>query len=349
MAVLPENTDSLLITNMPNIRYLTGFTGSSGCAIVTRRHKFFFTDFRYRDQASKEVKSYKVCIVKGPAVNGFCDYVRAKHIKLGTLGLDYAKLSHEQFLLIRKSLKGVKLKDAGGWVEKQRRVKSRAEIGRIRKASRIADKALGRFRRCKVAGRTEKEVAWMLESFMREAGSGPIPFEIIVASGPRSAMPHGVASDRKIRKNELVVIDMGASVDGYCCDITRTFSTGRLSPVQERIYRVVGEAQEHALEAAAAGKECALIDKIARDHIDASGFGDSFGHSLGHGVGLEAHEAPALSQMSKGKLAAGMTVTIEPGIYLPRAGGVRIEDTVLIGKRGASSLTGFTRELIKLK
>ena len=189
----------------------------------------------------------------------------------------------------------------------------------------------------------------MLESFMREHGSGRMPFGIIVASGPRSAMPHGTPTSRVIRQNELVVIDMGATVNGYCSDITRTFATGGLSPRQAQIYSVVQEAQDRAVRAIKPAAACADIDAVAREHISASGYGDAFGHALGHGVGLEAHEQPVLSHRSREKLEAGMTVTVEPGVYVPRAGGVRIEDTVLVTATGVSRLTRFPRELIRLK
>jgi Xaa-Pro aminopeptidase len=189
----------------------------------------------------------------------------------------------------------------------------------------------------------------MLETAMRGAGSEALPFEIIVASGRRSAMPHGLATDRVIGAGELVVVDLGARVDGYCSDITRTFATGPLTPRQIEIYRTVQEAQQLALAAAKPGARAADVDAVARGHIEAAGYGEDFGHSLGHGVGLEPHELPVLAPRSAEVLQAGMVVTVEPGIYRERTGGVRIEDTVLVGRRGPVSLTGFSRELIRLK
>ncbi len=347
----PAGLDALLVIHMPNVRYLTGFTGSSGCALITRRRRYFFTDFRYRDQAAKEVKGFEVDMVKGGLLPSVCRFIRSRRLKMERLGVDYRRLSHSSFLSLKKGLKGtgVRLADAGGVVEARRRIKSRAETAKLRKASAIADAALKRLMRRKVTGMSERQVAWLLESFMRQAGSGPMPFDIIVASGPRSAMPHGVAVDRVIGEGELVVIDMGASVDGYCCDITRTFATGALSARQERIYRTVKEAQALALAAAKPGVACSEVDRAARDHIAAAGFGEAFGHSLGHGVGLEPHEGPVLAPASKDTLEPGMVVTIEPGIYTGRTG-VRIEDTVMIGeKKGGSPLTGFSRSLVTLK
>ncbi|MFA5800995.1 MAG: Xaa-Pro peptidase family protein [Thermoleophilia bacterium] len=349
MIKIPAGYDSLLVTHLPNVRYLTGFSGSAGCVLVTGSRKLFFTDFRYRAQAMRQVKGFDVHIVPSGALAGACGYAAKRRLKLGIIGFEAAHLSQRSFLEIKKILKGTRFKDAGGIVEKKRLVKSRSEIGRIRKACALADLAMAKLRRTKVTGRTEKEVAWMLETAMREAGSDALPFEIIVASGPRSAMPHGVASGRVIRPDELVVVDLGASVDGYCSDITRTFATGGLSRRQAEIYRIVQEAQQAALEGAGPGVPCSDLDGIARGHITASGYGEAFGHSLGHGVGLEAHEGPVLAPRSNEILRAGMIVTIEPGIYVERVGGVRIEDTILVGPSGPERLTGFTRELTRLR
>jgi Xaa-Pro aminopeptidase len=348
MTEIPMKTDSLLVTHMPNVRYLTGFSGSSGCALITRRQKLFFTDFRYRQQSRREVRGYQVHVVNGGLLEGVCAHIKSRRLKLAALGLEYGRVSHADYLVLKRLLKGIRISNAGGAIEMLRQRKDPAEVRRIRNASAIADRTLGRFRRHRITGKTEGEVAWLLESLMREAGSGPLPFEIIVASGPRSAMPHGVAGERVVKKDELVVIDMGASVDGYCCDITRTFATGRLSPRQKKIYEIVRESQQKAFEAVKPGAECSRVDAVARELIDGAGFGDAFGHSLGHGVGLEAHEGPVLSAGSKAVLEPGMCVTIEPGIYAGRSG-VRIEDTVLVNHSGAERLTKSPRRLITLR
>ncbi|MBI5870664.1 MAG: aminopeptidase P family protein [Actinobacteria bacterium] len=348
MAGKPCNHESLLVTHLPNVRYLTGFSGSSGCALLTPRRKYLFTDFRYEAQAAKEVRGFDVRIVRGGALDGCCRFIVSRKLKTGMVGFDGAHIGLRDHQLVKKLLKGRPLCDAAGEVEKMRLVKSRAELGKLRRAAKIADAAYARLVRSKVLGRTEREVAWMLESFMRQAGSGPMPFDIIVASGPRSAMPHGVATGRVIRPGELVVIDMGASVDGYCSDATRTFATGPLPEKLAGIYETVLTAQQLAMDGMKAGTACSEADRLAREHIAAAGYGDAFGHSLGHGVGLEPHERPVLSGLSRERLAAGMTVTVEPGIYLERLGGVRIEDTVLVGSRGVRPLTEFPRELITL-
>lgn len=348
MAAKPP-CDSLLVTHLPNIRFLTGFTGSSGCALVTRRRKLFFTDSRYTVQAKRQVRGFQTVIANGPPLIAACAYIARRRISIGVLGYEGAHLSSRELAAARRTLKGVSFKDASGCVEQQRARKSRTEIARIRKACALADKAMQRLRRSRVTGRTEREVAWMLETMMRESGSEALPFEIIVASGPRSSMPHGLATDRVIGSGELIVVDLGARVEGYCSDMTRTFATGALSARQEEIYRIVQEAQRLGVAAARPGAKAARVDEAAREYIDAAGYGDAFGHSAGHGVGLEAHELPVLAARSTDLLEAGMTVTVEPGIYLERTGGVRIEDTVLVGVRGPETLTRFPRELIRLK
>jgi len=345
----PCKYDSLLVTYLPNVRYLTGFSGSSACVLLTPRRGYFFTDFRYEAQSAKEVKGFDVRIVRGGALDGCCRHIISRKLKTGVIGFDGAHISLREHQLVRKLLRGFSLCDAAGAVEKQRLIKSSGEIAKLQKAAKIADAAYARLARSKVVGKTELEIAWMLESSMREAGSGPMPFEIIVASGPRSAMPHGVATKRKIRPGELVVVDMGASVDGYCSDTTRTFATGPLPRKLAGIYQIVYEAQRFAVDNISAGTACMDADRFARDPIAAAGYGADFGHSLGHGVGLEPHEGPVLSSISQDILSAGMTVTVEPGIYLDRLGGVRIEDTVLVGSRGVRPLTDFPRELITLR
>lgn len=340
--------DSLLVTCLPNVRYLTGFSGSSGCALVTKRKKVFFTDTRYEIQAARQVRLFEVVISNGPPLRGAAEYIKSHRLRISSLGYEGAHLTCRDLAYLRRNLKGTKLSDRSGCVEEHRLVKDRKELSSIRRACRIADLSLEGLSQTRVIGKTEKQVAWMLETVMREAGSDNLPFEIIVASGPRSAMPHGVASDRVIRKDELLLVDLGASVDGYCSDMTRTFATGRLTGRQMEIYRTVQEAQDMAAKGIKAGVKASEIDKLARDRIAAAGYGEAFGHSLGHGIGLEAHEGPVLASRSKDVLAAGTTVTVEPGIYLKRAGGVRIEDTVLVTPKGAQRLTRFPRDLMKL-
>ncbi|RJQ45529.1 MAG: aminopeptidase P family protein [Gaiellales bacterium] len=339
----------MLVSGIFNVRYLTGFTGSSGCVLITPRKRYFFTDFRYRQQAAREVRDHEVRIVGGPALTGAARYAMARRIRLGVLGIEGADVSQRSYRELRSILKGIRLRDVSGTIERMRAVKSGREIRLIEQAAAICDRAFGRLVRKQVTGRTEKEVAWLLEGWMRQDGSEPLPFEIIVASGPRSALPHGVASDRVIGPNELVVIDMGARVRGYCSDMTRTFATGRLSARRLAMHETALAAQAAALKAVVPGAPCAEVDSAARKLIEGEGYGEAFGHALGHGVGLEAHEKPTLAPRSRERLSAGMVVTVEPGIYLPRTGGVRIEDTVVVGPGGPRALTRFARDLRRLK
>ncbi|MCL6106407.1 MAG: Xaa-Pro peptidase family protein [Actinobacteria bacterium] len=348
-ALREARTDSLLVTHLPNIRYLTGFTGSAGCVFLSARQQLFFTDFRYRAQSASEVrKGFKIHITGGPALEGAVSHI-SRRLKPGMLGFEGQWISQRQFARLRRSLKGVRLKDAGGAVERLRTIKSAGEQRLIRRACAIADTAFEQLVKSRVTGKTEAEIAWMLESVMRQAGSGPLPFPVIAASGPRSAMPHGVASPKVIKPGELLVVDLGASVNGYCSDETRTFATGRLPQELMDIYRIVKEARRQAMAAVSPGASGAGIDSVARSHIADRGYAANFGHSLGHGVGLEPHEGPVLSSRSGDILQEGMTVTVEPGIYLESRGGVRIEDTVLVGKNGARPLTRFPDELIVLR
>lgn len=341
--------DSLLVTDPANVRYLTGFSGTSGCALITPRLRLFFTDSRYKLRAEKEVKGFNVRIVSRALLDGACAYVKSKQIAMGNLGFEGKHLSYSQYLGLRRSLEKIKLKDAGDAVTNLRAIKTRNEIASIRKAASIADAAFKKLRSMKVVGRSEREVAAILEYTMKQNGSEKMPFEIIVASGRRTAMPHAATSGRIISKDELLLIDMGASVDGYCCDVTRTFATGRLPEKLQSLYSTVQEAQSMAIGVLKPGLALKEADRLARDHISSAGHGKNFRHSLGHGVGLETHEAPVLSPFSEGTLKQGMTVTVEPGIYVRGSGGVRIEDTVLIDRRGPVMLTGFTRELSNLR
>lgn len=345
----PENCDSMLVSSMPNIRYLTGFTGSSASILVTKRLRLFFTDFRYSQQASQQVRDFEVRVVNGSPLTGAARYAVARRVKIEVLGVEEGNVSRKDFLELRRCLPGIKTRDASGTVERLRQIKSKREVGFIRRAADIGDMALTRMMKSRVTGRSEREVAWMLESWMREAGSDPLPFDIIVASGRRSSQPHGIATEKVIRPDELVVIDLGAAVNGYCSDITRTFTTGTPGRVQEKIFEAVSRAQKESMAVIAPGESCAAVDAVARDTINAAGYGEYFGHSLGHGVGLEPHEAPSLSPRSTERLAAGMVVTVEPGIYKDRVGGVRIEDTVVVDSTGAKRLTTFPRGLRRLR
>ena len=346
-AMRGEGLSAFAVTNMRNIHYLTGFTGSAGACLISSRSAVFITDFRYRSQAAKEVDpDYRRAEHSSP-IEGIVKELGKNRAK--ALAFEEAHLTHGVFRQMRKLAKGVRLKPVSGLVEGLRLCKDSGEIQKLRRGARVNGEALGETAELIRPGRAESDVALDLETAMRRRGASGPAFDSIVASGPRSALPHGVASSRKLKKGDLITIDFGAVVSGYHADTTRVFSLGKPSPKGEKIYNIVLEAQIAALEAVKPGVRCGDVDKAARDIITGHGYGDAFGHGTGHGVGLYIHEAPRLGPGVKQELKPGMVVTVEPGIYLPRWGGVRIEDMVLVTERGKEVLTrSITKELVVL-
>jgi Xaa-Pro aminopeptidase len=331
--------DQMLVTNLVNVRYLTGFGGTNGACICGEDLRLFLTDFRYTERAAAEVEDWEVVSVESDWLAGI-----AKHLR-GRVGFEDDHLSVRTLKRLEENLPaGVEALAAGGMVEKLRRVKDPAELAAIGAASQLADDvwrwSLGRG----LAGRSERDVARAAEARIRALGADP-SFPVIVAAGPNGALPHAEPGEREIGHGELVVFDMGAQVDGYCSDGTRTFATGEPGEEARAIYEVVREAQAAALAAVGAGVAGEVLDTVAREAIEAAGHGECFGHGLGHGVGLEVHEAPRISQRSEDVLQAGEVVTIEPGIYLPGALGVRIEDLVVVTAEGHRNLSGLPKEL----
>ncbi len=346
-AMRREGIPALAVTNRKNVHYLTGFTGSAGACLITPRNAVFITDFRYRSQASREVPSDFRRIEHASPLSGIA--MELKKTRAKTLAFEEAHLVHGAYRQLRKLIKGVRLKPVSGLVEALRLCKDSGEIRKLKSGVRVNAQALDEIAASICPGRAESEIALDLETAMRRRGASGTSFDTIVASGPRSALPHGVASSRKLRKGDLITIDFGARVSGYHADTTRVFSLGKPSPRGEKIYSIVLEAQVTALEAVKPGVSCGEVDKAARDVIKAHGYGESFGHGTGHGVGLDIHEAPRLGPGVKEELRPGMVVTVEPGIYLPRWGGVRIEDMVLVTERGREILTrSITKELVVL-
>ena len=334
--------DALLITDLVNLRYVTGFTGSSGMAVVGRDLRRFITDFRYVEQAAGEVEGFDreqaPQVFDGALAEGWPD---------GSLrlGFDDQNVSVQRHARLRELLpERVELVPSGGVVEALRAVKDADEIARIAAAAQLADEVYGMLREQGLVGRTEREVAFALETEMRRRGAEP-GFESIVASAERGALPHAVPADVPIARGTLVTLDIGARVDGYHSDCTRTWATGELPEDLAQAYEVVRHAQQAALDAVRPGPEGREVDAVAREIIDAAGHGDHFGHGLGHGVGLEIHEGPRLARTATARLEAGNVVTVEPGVYLPGRGGVRIEDLVVITENGRRVLTGTTKDL----
>lgn len=335
------------VTNRKNVRYLTGFTGSAGACLISAGGAVFITDFRYRSQAAKQVPSDFRRAEHASPVQGIAKELKRTRAK--TLAFEEAHLTHGVYRQLRRLVKGVRLKPVSGLVEGLRLCKDPGEARMLKRGARVNGDALGEISASIRPGRAETDVALDLETAMRRRGASGASFDTIVASGPRSALPHGIASSRKLKKGDLITIDFGAVMSGYHADTTRVFSLGRPSPRGEKIYNIVLEAQMTALEAVKPGVLCGEVDKAARDVISGYGYGEAFGHGTGHGVGLDIHEAPRLGPGVKEELRPGMVVTVEPGIYLPRWGGVRIEDMVLVTERGKEILTrSIPKELVVL-
>ncbi|MGG0667928.1 Xaa-Pro peptidase family protein [Lederbergia citrisecunda] len=343
---LKENgLDALLVTNPYNRRYMTGFTGSAGVAVVSAEDAVFITDFRYTEQAAKQVQGFRIVKHEKTIIEEVANQV--KEMKIKTLGFEKDNVSFGTYELYNDKV-DAELKAVSGIVEKLRMVKTADEIEILQQAAKIADDAFAHICTFIKPGVTELEVSNELEMFMRKQGATSSSFDTIVASGERGALPHGVASDKVIQSGELVTLDFGALYNGYISDITRTVAVGEPSEQLKEIYEVTLAAQVLALEKIKPGMTGIEADAIARDYIKSKGYGDAFGHSTGHGIGLEVHEGPALSFRSETVLVPNMTVTVEPGIYLPGIGGVRIEDDILITEDGNVRLTHSPKELIIL-
>jgi Xaa-Pro aminopeptidase len=350
-ALAERELDALLVTDLVNLSWVTGFTGSNGLAIVGAGgdgQRLFLTDFRYLTQSGEQLDDGWERVIRPeilPAAAAALAPAEGAELPL-RVGFDDAHVSvKDHATLASKLADGVELVPAAGMIEELRLVKDAGELEAIRAAARLADAALTEVLSRGLAGRTEREVALDLEFTMRRAGAESASFPSIIASGTHSALPHAVPRDVEIPKGTLVTIDWGARLNGYASDCTRTFATGELDPRDRAIYDVVLEAQETSLAAVRAGATGREVDAVARDVITAAGHGEHFGHGLGHGVGIEVHEGPRLSQRSDSTLAAGQVVTVEPGVYVPGAVGVRIEDLAVVTEDGTEVLTGLPKHL----
>jgi Xaa-Pro aminopeptidase len=336
---------AMVISALPNIRYLSGFTGSNGALLVTRDRSLLFTDPRYQIQASAE-SDCEVKIAKGPLTKDLLKWIRRLRIK--SLAFEQNRISFEDFERLKHGAKGIRLKALSGIVEKLRTVKSAAEIAAIKSSvnlnSAALEQALRRFR----SSMTERDLAAEIGYRMRRLGADREAFETIVASGNRSAWPHSQPMSHPIQTNQLLLIDMGATVAGYASDMTRTHAVGNISARARRMYRAVLESQLAAIDAVRPGISCASVDRAARSVLRAHHLDNLFIHSTGHGLGLEIHEAPRLGRKEKTKLEPGMALTIEPGVYDEALAGVRIEDTVVVTSNGCEVLTPTGKELVVL-
>lgn len=343
-----EQLDGLLVTGAANIRYLSGFSGSSALFFVSQRERMLVTDYRYASQAKDEVDAVaRVEIEEQSLWDGLWQEVLGIP-GVRVIGFESAHLVHRDFQRLLEAGSRWQWRPTIGVVESLRERKDADEIARIREAVACAESALG-FALGRIGvGMTELEIAGALESALRQAGSDGFPFPSIVASGPNAARPHARPTTRALQTGDFLLLDFGARVGGYCSDITRTFVAGQPSAKQREVHDVVRLANERASVAVRPGISGRDADGVARGYIQDRGFGDWFGHSLGHGIGLEVHEAPRLARTADAALVEGAVVTVEPGIYLPGWGGVRIEDDVHLGADGVRVLTRFPRELIEI-
>jgi Xaa-Pro aminopeptidase len=331
--------DRMLVTDLTNVRYLTGFTGTNGAVVCGPGVRLFFTDFRYTERAAAEVEGWETLTIGNDWLKGIGEHLE------GRVGFEDDHMAVRVLEKLKEKLpEGVETVAAGGGVEELRRVKDDEELGRIAEASKLADRVWGWALEQGLAGRPESDVARATEARIRELGADP-SFPAIVAAGPNGALPHAEPGEREIGRGELVVFDMGAQLDGYCSDGTRTFATGDPGEEARAVYEVVRHAQQAGLDAIRVGAKGEDVDSAARAVIDEAGHGDAFGHALGHGVGLEVHEGPRLSQRSDDVLAPGEVVTVEPGIYLAGNLGVRIEDLVVVAEDGLRNLSSLPKEL----
>lgn len=335
--------DAILLAGPVNRRYASGFTGSSGSVFVTRDNAWLVTDFRYAQQAAAQCPECAVVTLK-----------QEEKLSEWIAGFNLQRIGFEADIWTLDAFEPLKLLQSVQWIPVQgelmklRACKDEAEIQAVERAAAIADQAYQHILGVIRPGLAEKAVALELEFFMRKAGATGLSFDSIVASGERSSMPHGVASDKLIEAGDLLTLDFGCMVDGYCSDMTRTLMVGEAQPEQRKLYELVLEAQLASLAAVKAGATASAVDRAGRSIIEAAGHGEAFGHGTGHGVGLEIHEFPRIAATSETVLEPGMIITIEPGVYLPGFGGVRIEDLVVVTEEGYRLLSTSPKQLIEL-
>lgn len=330
--------DAILVSKGANIRYLSGFTGGEGVLLISREEALLATDFRYYEQVEKEARAFRLAKI----TTKFEELLPQIVAEVGAqrIGFEGQHVTYEQYQTWANALQGRKLIPTKEIVEKLRMVKDAAELAVIRRAVALADEAMVHLMGVIRVGMTEREVSWELESYMRTHGAEAVSFTIIVGSGPNGSMPHAVTTDRRIEPGESIVMDLGAKVDGYCSDLTRTFCLGTPQSAEyPKVWEIVLAAQQAARDVIRAGMPGNEAHAVAQEVIEKAGYGDKFGHGLGHGVGLEIHEKPRASRLSEDVLPAGAVITIEPGIYLPGQFGVRIEDMAVVTETGVEVLT----------
>lgn len=341
-----ERLEALFVTSLPNVHYLTGFSGSFGGLLLTLGKSIFFTDPRYDTQAHEEVQDSRVVIVTGDPLAAAAK--QAARLSSPRLGFESGALSVETYQKLRALLPQKRLVAKSGLVETLRLVKEEGEIEQIRQAVELASRAFSETLRLLHPGMKEREIAAEIEYRMRRYGAEHPAFETIVASGPRTALPHARAGARPVRPNECILLDLGAILNGYASDMTRTVFLRKAPRKWARIYQAVLLAQEEAEKTVRAGVECSKVDQAARRVLADYGYERYFTHGTGHGVGREIHELPRIGKKQRTPLPERAVVTVEPGVYIPDEGGVRIEDVVVVRKDGPEVLTRTPKELTVL-
>jgi Xaa-Pro aminopeptidase len=332
-----ESLDSILVTNETNVTYLTGFAGHDSMLLMAPRENFFLTDFRYVEEAGDSVKGFKIVRVKTSTYETICDLVRGAHAR--HIGFESMDLPVEVHSRLRRMLKGVRLAPLKNAIELLRQVKDRSEIAAVKRSAAFASSVLKKFLKTVRPGETEEELATRIKAALLREGSSSA-FDPIVAVDANASRPHAVPGKTRVKGSCVLMVDLVARLSGYDSDMTRTTLFGRVRRKIRRIYDVVKRAQELALQAIRPGIEASRVDAAARNYIRSQGFEEYFGHALGHGVGMEVHEKPAIASHNHSPLEAGMIFTVEPAIYIPHLCGIRIEDMVLVTKRGCEVITG---------
>lgn len=339
--IVKRGLDGLVITKLPNVRYLSGFTGSEALILLCKDRPIFLTDFRYIEQAQGECKGLEIVERKKPPMKALGGLV--KKLGLKVLGFESEALSYAQY----SELKGLakKVIPVKGMVEDMREVKAEEEINLLKGALKVAEEAFAKVLKDIKSGLTEKQIVNRLEFNMKEAGSEGTAFNTICAVGERASLPHAPPSEVPVRPGSSLLIDWGAKWRLYNSDLTRVVFLNKITSQARKIYQIVKKAQSLAIEKVREGVKAREVDFAARSYIESQGYGKNFGHGLGHGIGLEVHESPRLHKNNRKPLKAGMVITIEPGIYLPKWGGIRIEDMVLVKKDGCEVLSHTPKTL----